>query len=198
MLRQQTYRTFILLLTLTLCGLPELAAQSAAPFPDAPSKVRLIAQNTTSQDPNAAPATQQSEQQAPAEPRVVPVDPQAAPGTEAQPSFQGAEQNEPVRALPPADPAELEQLESAQKQNQPAAAPVNDRINPLGAAAAEKARTAGGGASRPAGVAIAPAKQKRSRALWIKLGAAAAAGAAVGAVYALTRGTNSVPAGAQR
>jgi hypothetical protein len=73
---------------------------------------------------------------------------------------------------------------------------VNERVNPLGTAAAEKARTAGGGASRPAGVAIAPAKQKRSRGLLIKLGALAAAGAAMGTVYALSRGTSSTPTGA--
>jgi hypothetical protein len=45
-------------------------------------------------------------------------------------------------------------------------------------------------------VAIAPAKQKRSRGLLIKLGALAAAGAAMGTVYALSRGTGSTPTGA--
>jgi hypothetical protein len=89
----------------------------------------------------------------------------------------------------------VQKLENAQKQNEPAA-PVNERVNPLGTAAAEKGQTAGGGASRPAGVAIAPAKQKRSRSLLIKLGALAAAGAAVGTVYALSKGTGSTPAGA--
>lgn len=64
---------------------------------------------------------------------------------------------------------------------------------PLGAAAAGGVATAGGGASRPAGTAIAPAKQHQVRSFLIKLGAVAAAGAAIGTVYALSRGTSSTP-----
>lgn len=216
-------RTRLLILTLTfaLCGAPELIAQSAStvkPLPDAPSAMRLIAQNTTAQspsvtpaasDPQAQPSAQQNDQAQPAQepaptqdsPRVVPVDPQKAAGTEdeqqqQQPSEQTTSQEDATKpVIAPANPAEVQKLENAQKQNEPQA-PVNERVNPLGTAAAEKARTAGGGASRPAGVAIAPAKQKRSRGLLIKLGALAAAGAAVGTVYALSRGTGSVPAGA--
>ncbi len=67
---------------------------------------------------------------------------------------------------------------------------------PLGAAAAEAGVTAGGAASRPAGSAIAPAKQGQKRSLLIKLGLIAAGGAAVGAVYGLSRGTGSKPPGA--
>lgn len=67
---------------------------------------------------------------------------------------------------------------------------------PVGAAAAEAGVTAGGAASRPAGSAIAPAKQGQRRSLLIKLGLIAAAGGALGAVYALSRGTGSVPPGA--
>ncbi|HEX8925203.1 MAG TPA: hypothetical protein VF786_05395 [Terriglobales bacterium] len=75
----------------------------------------------------------------------------------------------------------------AQDQQQPQAQ------QPLGAAAAEQVRTAGGGASRPAGAALAPAKQKQSRSLLIKTGAILAAGIAVGTIYGLTRATSSVP-----
>lgn len=82
-------------------------------------------------------------------------------------------------------------------------APSQDQSNakqkdkaPLGAAAAEAGVTAGGAASRPAGSAIAPAKQGQKRSLLIKLGLIAAGGAAIGAVYALSRGTSSVPPGA--
>lgn len=64
---------------------------------------------------------------------------------------------------------------------------------PLGAAAAQQGPTAGGAASRPAGNAIAPAHQRQVRSLLIKIGAIAAGGAALGAVYALTRGTSSKP-----
>jgi hypothetical protein len=67
---------------------------------------------------------------------------------------------------------------------------------PQGAATAEKVNTAGGAAAKPAGVAIAPAKQHQTRSLLIKIGAFVAAGAAAGTVYALSRGTSSTPPGA--
>lgn len=208
--RSITTRLLIATLTFALCGAPELIAQSANPLPDAPSAVRLVAQNTTAQSPNvspvpAGPAQQESapaQQPAPTQdsPRVVPVDPQKATGTEdeQQPSAESSSQQDTTKpVIAPTDPAEVQKLENAQQQKK-TAAPVNERINPLGTAAAEKGQTAGGAASRPAGVAIAPAKQKRSRSLLIKLGAVAAAGAAIGTVYALSKGTSSVPAGAVR
>lgn len=68
---------------------------------------------------------------------------------------------------------------------------------PEGTAAARAARTIGGPASKPAGSAIAPAKQRQMRSLLIKIGAIAGAGAALGTVYALTRGTPSKPPGAR-
>jgi biopolymer transport protein ExbB len=76
---------------------------------------------------------------------------------------------------------------------QPPAAQSAPPAAPLGTAAAEQITAAGGGASRPAGNAIAPAKQHQYRSLVIKLGAVAAAGIAVGTVYALSHGTPSVP-----
>ncbi|HEU5450653.1 MAG TPA: hypothetical protein VFU76_01635 [Terriglobales bacterium] len=85
---------------------------------------------------------------------------------------------------PPDAPAPQPQKQEQQKKKDQA---------PLGAAAAQKGPTAGGAASRPAGNAIAPAHQRQVRSLLIKIGAIAAAGAAFGAVYALTRGTPSTP-----
>ena len=67
---------------------------------------------------------------------------------------------------------------------------------PLGTAAAERARTAGGAASRPAGTAIAPVKQRQVRSFLIKMGLIAAGGVALGTVYALTKGSPSKPPGA--
>jgi hypothetical protein len=64
---------------------------------------------------------------------------------------------------------------------------------PVGAAAAEKVPTAGGAASKPAGAAIAPAKQHQTRSLLIKIGAIAAGGIAAGTIYALSHGTSSKP-----
>ena len=64
---------------------------------------------------------------------------------------------------------------------------------PLGAATAEGVTTVGGGASRPAGVAIAPAKQNQRRSLLLKLGAIAAVGVAGDTIYALSKGTSAKP-----
>jgi hypothetical protein len=68
---------------------------------------------------------------------------------------------------------------------------------PLGTATAEGVPTVGGAASRPAGEAIAPAKQNQKHSLLVKVGLIAAAGVAGGTVYALTKGTSSRPAIAQ-
>jgi hypothetical protein len=81
-------------------------------------------------------------------------------------------------------------------QQQPAAQDQQSQEAPLGAAAAQAAKTSGGAASRPAGTAIAPAKQHQTRSLLIKIGAIAAGAAALGIVYGLTRGTPSTPPGA--
>ena len=72
---------------------------------------------------------------------------------------------------------------------QPATPPPQTKAEPqqqpLGAATAEGVPTVGGGASRPAGEAIAPAKQNQRRSLLLKLGVIAAVGVAGGTVYAL-------------
>ena len=68
---------------------------------------------------------------------------------------------------------------------------------PAGAAAAQAAPTAGGAGSKPAGMAIAPAKQHQVRSFLIKLGAIAGGAVAIGTVYALTRSSPSRPPGAK-
>lgn len=67
---------------------------------------------------------------------------------------------------------------------------------PKGAAAAEVQKSTGTAASTPSGAAIAPAKQKRSRSLLIRLGALAGAGIAIGTVVALSSAGPSKPPGA--
>ncbi len=67
---------------------------------------------------------------------------------------------------------------------------------PVGTAAAEAASPVGVMASKPAGAAIAPAKQRRVRMLLIKVGAVVGAGVAIGAVAALSSGSPSRPPGA--
>jgi hypothetical protein len=64
---------------------------------------------------------------------------------------------------------------------------------PVGAAAAPYEPTMGIAASRPAGAAIAPAKQRRVRTIVISLGVIAGVGIAVGSVAALSHGSPSRP-----
>lgn len=64
---------------------------------------------------------------------------------------------------------------------------------PLGAAAARPVKTTGIAASKPAGAAIAPAKQRRVRSMLIKVGAIAGAGVAIGVVVALSSASPSRP-----
>ena len=67
---------------------------------------------------------------------------------------------------------------------------------PVGTAAAEAPKVSGITAAQPAGIAIAPAKQRRTRTIVIKVAAIIAAGAAVGTVVALSEATSSKPPGA--
>jgi len=67
---------------------------------------------------------------------------------------------------------------------------------PVGTAVAETPHAGGVAASQPAGVAIAPTKQRRVRTIVLRMGAVIGAGAAVGTVVALTAATGSKPPGA--
>jgi hypothetical protein len=67
---------------------------------------------------------------------------------------------------------------------------------PVGTAAAEAPPVSGITAAQPAGVAAAPAKQRRVRTLVLKVGAIVGAGVAIGAVVALSEGTSGKPPGA--
>ncbi len=100
-------------------------------------------------------------------------------------------------ALPEA-PAPSEP-QTAGTSQQPAASqpgdaqPQRNPRKPVGAAAAPYEPTLGIAASRPAGAAIAPAKQRRVRTILISLGVIAGAGIAVGSVAALSHGSPSRP-----
>lgn len=64
---------------------------------------------------------------------------------------------------------------------------------PVGTAAAPYEKPAGVAASRPAGAVIAPAKQRRARSIFIKVGVIVGAGVAVGTVVALSHSSSSRP-----
>jgi hypothetical protein len=84
--------------------------------------------------------------------------------------------------------------QSAQSQSGAQAQPSPQK--PVGTAVAEAPRASGIAASQPAGVAIAPAKQRRVRTIVLRMGALVGAGVAVGSVVALTAATSSKPPGA--
>jgi len=83
------------------------------------------------------------------------------------------------------------QQPSAQRQQQ------DSTPEPVGTAAAPPLKTTGVAASRPAGAAIAPGKQRRARSILIKVGAIMGAGVAVGTVVALSSGSPSRPPGSR-
>ena len=93
----------------------------------------------------------------------------------------------------PESPDAVRAREAAQQNANKQTAPVE----PSGTAAAQEGKLAGNTASRPAGAAIAPAKQRQVRSFLIKMGVIAGAGVALGTVYALSRAGGSVPPGAR-
>lgn len=202
-------RLTLVIVALTLCGVPEMMeAQNAHPV-DIHAQQEVPA---SAQQPDAPAATGQIPS-APADANSKPQSTSEAPAmTEAQSSTE--QQAGPAQSAPqenngiidpskgpltpvPSNTQELPNAPSAaqtaaQKQVAPQSAPAQA---PAGAAAAQTGPTAGGVASKPAGNAIAPAKQRQVRSLLIKLGAIAAAGAAIGTVVALSKGSPSTPPG---
>jgi hypothetical protein len=105
------------------------------------------------------------------------------------------------------DPATAEQSGQPASNSPTTQQPVSNSSNgasspqpqnpkePVGTAAAESISTTGVAASRPAGVAVAPAKQRRVRSILIKMGALAGVGIAIGTTMALSQGSPSKPPG---
>jgi hypothetical protein len=93
----------------------------------------------------------------------------------------------------PAQPTQAQPVPAQPVQ----AAPQPTTPKPEGTAAAGTNPATGVAASQPAGMAIAPAKQHRTRTLVLRTGAILGAGVALGSVVALTQGTPSKPPGAR-
>jgi hypothetical protein len=129
--------------------------------------------------------------------------PQSQNGTTVDPSQpQNGTTFDPSRGpLQPVPAQEQPSTETPAPQNSTEALPATPAPQqkqeqlqqPLGAATAEGVPTVGGAASRPAGMAIAPDKQKDRRSLLIKIGLIAAAGVAIGTVAGLSKGTSAKP-----
>ncbi len=103
--------------------------------------------------------------------------PQPAPAAAAPAPAQSAGQNaQPDAPQPP-----------------PSAAQQNSTQQPVGTAAAPYLKPEGVPASRPAGAAIAPAKQRRIRSIAIRVGLLVGAAIAIGTVAAASAGSPSHP-----
>ena len=194
-----TVRLLSCALVVALCGISEVV--QAQSLPQTP-KHGISAEEPPLED-----------QRTPRDPASV--EENAAPQPAALPNAPSFSQAPPMIAQAQDNPAPAANAPAAQDQNTPntqtaasptAAANQNAQTppaqnkpaeEPVGAAAAQAGATSGGAASKPAGMAIAPAKQRQVRSWLIKLGALAAGGAAIGAVVALSQGSPSKPPGAK-
>ena len=94
--------------------------------------------------------------------------------------------------------AQTNSAQTSPPQTESPAATQDQKLQrPVGTAAAEAPKVTGITGAHPAGVAIAPAKQRRVRIIVLKVGAIIGAGAAVGTVIALSAATPSKPPGAR-
>jgi hypothetical protein len=136
-------------------------------------------------------------QQAPTSPADATQQTQPQSGTTVNPAqgpLEPVPTNQDQNQLPETPQAQQPgQTEPAQQTPLKPAPQTQNQTEPLGTATAPGVSTVGGGASKPAGTAIAPAKQRQYRSFLVKLGLIAGAGAALGTVYALSRGTSSTP-----
>jgi len=211
MKKQRSAKVFTIMLAAMFWLTQQTWAQSATQSPqtqNSGSQQSASPMNTATAPDKAAPAastTQPASQQKPAAgPQTAPQSsPQTAPAEPPPPKPRGTTVNtseaplQPVTTYPDASGAE-QRTQPTQNANLPNApqAQTQQPVEPQGAATAERVPTAGGAAAKPAGAAIAPAKQHRTRSILLKVGALAAAGVAAGTVYALSRGTSSTPPGA--
>lgn len=192
-----------LVLALLLCPFGYAVGQqspSQDPFrvalPQTPS-----AQVTKTQSAQAAPSikvTDAESDNAPVPP-MPPLDPAeaATPSNDLLPDSPGAIESAQVETQQSSPTQPSQQQTAQQETSQPAAQqqPAMPK-EPLGTAAAETVPTMGIAASRPAGAALAPAKQRRVRTILIRTGAIVGAAAALGVTMALTEASPSKPPGA--
>ena len=100
-----------------------------------------------------------------------------------------------ISSVQPADelPSAPVPQSSSQPQNQQSQQPQAPQQPPVGTAAAPYEKPTGVPGSRPAGAAIAPAKQRRVRAIVISLGLVLAGAGAIGAVAGMSKASHSQP-----
>lgn len=188
------YRVLALAVATSLWATPLLPAQTAAPANGTDTTPASQSANTQQANTQNLPDTP-----APQDPRLGNTE-SAMPDPSRGPQRPARQTNKVAPATTSKNGSNASTPVSNGNASQPAQQQGDNSSNyqePSGAAVAQRGATNGGAASRPAGAAIAPAKQHRVRSLVIKIGAVAAGAAAVGTIYALSRGTPSTPPGAR-
>lgn len=203
-------RWLAVMLMVALCGLPQAVAQAGQALPDSPSTIRqqenaeLLAAMMPPQQPEQQPTPESEQEQ---EEEALPqADQQTTTPADPNSPAQVDPTQGPLQPVPTQTPEEGEEVETPQTERFPDVQPQTTRMpqqtpptrqpEPAGTAAAERGPVAGGAASKPAGTAIAPAKQRQVRSFLIRMGAVMAGAAALGIVYGLSRSSPSTPPGA--
>jgi cytoskeletal protein RodZ len=101
--------------------------------------------------------------------------------------------SQPPDELPSAPVPQAAPQQGQSQPSQPAQQPSAPPQAPVGTAAAPYEKPTGVPGSRPAGAAIAPAKQRRVRAIVISLGLVLAGAGAIGAIAGLSKASHSQP-----
>lgn len=161
--------------------------------------VALLLNYSVYASPQQSGSTPNTDQQSSAPDRSAPPDQIMPPGPNSS-STSPAGSNDQFPDSPGASQSQLGQdtaqsAQQSQQPSQPQPQPQNPSHEPVGTAAAESIPTTGVAASRPAGAALAPAKQRRIRSILIKTGALVGVAVAVGATVALSEGSPSKPPG---
>jgi hypothetical protein len=137
--------------------------------------------------PQQTTSTEQQQTQAPVTENT-PAQPPSSTSTPSENNAQAEPTQSQTEQLPNSPGSTRSSSDMGQKQN---------TQRPLGTAAAEIGNASGTAASKPAGVAIAPAKQHQSRSFLIKMGALVGVGVALGTVMALSSASPSKPPNSQ-
>lgn len=172
-LRRQIACSLMILLTVPFGEAAAARRQATAPQDSAASQNSGASQESGSTTPSSQPAAD-----SPHPPTSLDVPQGGAPATGLDTTHpQSANPNSSAGAAAP-NASQSVAAEPANPEPQPAI--------PVGTAAAPYTRPTGIAASRPAGAVIAPAKQRRTRSILIKVGVIVGAGIAVGTVAALS------------
>jgi hypothetical protein len=120
------------------------------------------------------------------------------PGTQSSPQSSSKDPTKLENRIELPDSPGTTQMQQAAPQSPNQVNPQNSMpTQPTGTAAAPAGKVSGNMASKPAGVAIAPPKQRQVHSFLIKMGIIAGAGIALGTVAALSMASSPKPPGAR-